>query len=38
MPRTLAKSTFERELGAPVHDEFALYAQLERDSLRALLV
>lgn len=33
-----SKSTFERELGAPVHDEFALYAQLERDSLRALLV
>ncbi|MBO9747157.1 VOC family protein [Xanthomonas citri] len=33
-----SKRSFEQALGAQVHDEFALYAQLERDSLQGLLV
>ncbi|MCL1559057.1 2-oxoadipate dioxygenase/decarboxylase HglS [Xanthomonas nasturtii] len=32
-----SKRSFEQALGAQVHDEFALYAQLERASLQALL-
>ncbi|MCD0246605.1 VOC family protein [Xanthomonas melonis] len=32
-----SKRSFEQALGAQVHDEFALYAQLERDSLQGLL-
>ncbi|WP_017161668.1 2-oxoadipate dioxygenase/decarboxylase HglS [Xanthomonas phaseoli] len=33
-----SKRSFEQALGAQVHDEFALYAQLERESLQGLLV
>ncbi|WOB51813.1 VOC family protein [Xanthomonas hydrangeae] len=33
-----SKRSFEQALGAQVHDEFALYAQLERESLQALVV
>ncbi|QBG93587.1 VOC family protein [Xanthomonas oryzae] len=33
-----SKRSFEHALGAQVHDEFALYAQLERESLQGLLV
>ncbi|MEA9577969.1 VOC family protein [Xanthomonas nasturtii] len=33
-----SKRSFEQALGAQVHDEFALYAQLERASLLALVV
>ncbi len=32
-----SKRSFEQALGAQVHDEFALYAQLERESLQGLL-
>ncbi|MBN6151305.1 VOC family protein [Xanthomonas sp. AmX2] len=30
------REAFEQALGAPVHDEFAIYADIERDSLAAL--
>ncbi|RBG61362.1 2-oxoadipate dioxygenase/decarboxylase HglS [Xanthomonas oryzae] len=33
-----SKRSFEHALGAQVHDEFALYVQLERESLQGLLV
>ncbi|MFW3176683.1 VOC family protein [Xanthomonas phaseoli] len=33
-----SKRSFEQALGAQVHDEFALYARLERESLQGLLV
>ncbi|QDS21947.1 2-oxoadipate dioxygenase/decarboxylase HglS [Xanthomonas citri] len=32
-----SRRSFEQALGAQVHDEFALYAQLERESLQGLL-